>query len=99
MLTKIGDMAKLRELLRDRANVQTAKEFGEKLGLSRQQAAGLWSGRDPLGLRLMRLIKDAYGISLDVLAEVDEAVKGERRAKPANPTPKPRRSRKQPPTP
>jgi transcriptional regulator with XRE-family HTH domain len=70
---------KLRDLLKEKAGVQTSQEFGKKLGLTRQHAHGLWSSRDPLGLRLMRQIKEAYGISLDELAEVDEAVPGKPR--------------------
>lgn len=67
---------KLRDLLKTKVGVQSSSEFGKRLGLTRQQAHGLWSGRDPLGLRLMRQIKEAYGVSLDELAEVDEAVPG-----------------------
>jgi transcriptional regulator with XRE-family HTH domain len=72
---------KLRELLQQRAGVTSAQAFGRRLGLSKQHASSLWYGRDPLGLRLMRQIKQAYGISLDDLAEVEEAVPGQPRAR------------------
>jgi len=75
----------LRDLLQEKAGVQSSQELAKKLGLSRQQASGLWRGRDPLGLRLMRQIKKAYGLSLDELAEVAEAVPGEPRQRPEKP--------------
>jgi transcriptional regulator with XRE-family HTH domain len=78
---------KLRDLLAAKAGVQSSGELGRRLGLTRQHAHRLWSGRDPIGLRLMRQIKEAYGISLDELAEVDEAVPGRPRARNHQPTP------------
>lgn len=82
----ILDSMTLQDLLREKANVQSSQELGKKLGLSRQHAFGLWTGRDPLGLRMMRRIKEEFGISLDDLAEVDEAVPGRPRQR-NRPTP------------
>lgn len=85
----ILDSMTLQDLLRTKANVQSSQDFARRLGLTRQHASGLWNGRDPLGLRLMRRIKEEYGISLDELAEVDEAVPGRprerNRSKPSAP--------------
>jgi hypothetical protein len=78
----------LQDLLRKKAHVESSQELATKLGLSRQHANGLWMGHDSLGLRLMRRMKDAWGISLDDLAEVDEAVPGTPRQRhPRTPTP------------
>jgi transcriptional regulator with XRE-family HTH domain len=81
----MATMPSLQQLLRDRAGIESAQRLADDLGLSRQHASGLWNGRDPLGLRLMRRIKETYGISLDELAEVDEAVKGEPRQRKPKP--------------
>jgi hypothetical protein len=79
----------LRALLETRCNIHSCGEFSKKLELSRQHASGLWNGRDPLGLRLMRRIKEEFGISLDELAEVEEAVPGKPRERHRQPPPEP----------
>jgi transcriptional regulator with XRE-family HTH domain len=80
-MSVIMEYMTLRELLETKGNVESLMKFRNLTGMSRQQAWALWNGKDTLGLRVAKRIADATGLSLDELAEVDEAVPASRRAR------------------
>jgi transcriptional regulator with XRE-family HTH domain len=65
-------------------------DLGRRLGISKQHAWLLWTGRSLPSLEMAQHIRDRLGISLDELAELERTVPLKRRG----PKPKPQQAGK-----
>ena len=92
-MTTIMRGMKLRDLLEKKAGIHSSAELRQAIGGSESQASNLWHGRDSIGARVMlRILKAFPMITVADISQVEEAAK-------ALTPPKPRRSRKKPPSP
>jgi transcriptional regulator with XRE-family HTH domain len=70
--------------------VSGPSDLGRRLGISKQHAWLLWTGKSLPSLEMAQRIRDRLGISLDELAELERTVPLQRRG----PKPKPRQTDK-----
>jgi transcriptional regulator with XRE-family HTH domain len=67
-------------------------DLGRRLGISKQHAWLLWTGKSLPSLEMAQHIRDRLGISLDELAELERTIPLKRRG----PKPKPQTRKKRP---